>query len=68
MTSGKSPSFSSVAPKRARSEATTSGQAHATPNPPPMLGEHTDEVLAEYGLDQARISELRANGVVSGGA
>ena len=36
--------------------------------PPPMLGEHTDEVLAEYGLDQARISELRANGVVSGGA
>ena len=33
--------------------------------PPPVLGEHTDEVLREVlGLDEERIRELRAQGVV----
>jgi glutaryl-CoA transferase len=32
--------------------------------PPPLLGEHTDEVLTELGYDSARIAELRASGVV----
>jgi len=32
--------------------------------PSPMLGEHTDEVLAEAGLTQERIAELRAEGVI----
>jgi crotonobetainyl-CoA:carnitine CoA-transferase CaiB-like acyl-CoA transferase len=32
--------------------------------PPPLLGEHTDEVLAEIGLDGAQITELRRAGVV----
>ena len=31
---------------------------------PPRLGEHTDEVLAELGLDAAKVAELRALGVV----
>lgn len=31
---------------------------------PPTLGEHTDEVLAELGLDAARIAALRASGTV----
>jgi alpha-methylacyl-CoA racemase len=31
---------------------------------PPMLGEHTDEVLAEVGLTLPEIAELRARGVV----
>lgn len=31
---------------------------------PPTLGQHTDEVLAELGLDRARIGELRARGAV----
>ena len=31
---------------------------------PPALGQHTDEVLAELGLDAARIAALRASGVV----
>jgi crotonobetainyl-CoA:carnitine CoA-transferase CaiB-like acyl-CoA transferase len=32
----------------------------------PWLGEHTDEVLAaELGLDDARIDQLRANGVIA---
>jgi crotonobetainyl-CoA:carnitine CoA-transferase CaiB-like acyl-CoA transferase len=33
--------------------------------PPPLLGQHTDEVLAEWlGYDTARIGELREKGVV----
>jgi CoA:oxalate CoA-transferase len=31
---------------------------------PPLLGEHTDEVLREHGLDATEISALRARGVV----
>lgn len=32
--------------------------------PPPALGEHTDEVLAELGFDAARIAALRGAGIV----
>jgi formyl-CoA transferase len=32
--------------------------------PPPALGEHTDEVLAELGLDAAAIAALRARRVL----
>jgi crotonobetainyl-CoA:carnitine CoA-transferase CaiB-like acyl-CoA transferase len=32
--------------------------------PPPMLAEHSDEILAEAGYDAARISELRRLGVI----
>jgi crotonobetainyl-CoA:carnitine CoA-transferase CaiB-like acyl-CoA transferase len=31
---------------------------------PPLLGEHTDEVLAGLGLDAAAIAQLRISGVV----
>ena len=31
---------------------------------PPLLGEHTDEVLAELGLDAAAIAELRRHGTI----
>lgn len=34
-------------------------------SPPPRLGEHTDEVLTELGLDEVRIAELRASGAVA---
>jgi crotonobetainyl-CoA:carnitine CoA-transferase CaiB-like acyl-CoA transferase len=32
--------------------------------PSPMLGEHTDEVLGEAGLDSGQIETLRAAGVI----
>jgi crotonobetainyl-CoA:carnitine CoA-transferase CaiB-like acyl-CoA transferase len=32
--------------------------------PPPMLGEHSDEILAEAGYDAAKVAELRRAGVV----
>jgi CoA:oxalate CoA-transferase len=31
---------------------------------PPLLGEHTDEVLREIGLSEADLARLRANGVI----
>ncbi len=33
-------------------------------NAPPALGQHTDEVLRELGLDAARVAQLRSGGVV----
>jgi formyl-CoA transferase len=35
------------------------------PGPPPTLGQHTDEVLAELGYDAAAIADLRARSVVT---
>lgn len=32
--------------------------------PPPLLGEHTDEVLSELGFEAAEIAQLRTDGVV----
>ena len=32
--------------------------------PPPLLGEHSDEILGEAGYDPAEVARLRANGVV----
>jgi crotonobetainyl-CoA:carnitine CoA-transferase CaiB-like acyl-CoA transferase len=31
---------------------------------PPLLGEHTAEVLGEIGYDKARIAQLREKGVI----
>lgn len=36
------------------------GSAKVAPRPAPGLGEHTDEVLAEIGFDEAQVDELRA--------
>jgi crotonobetainyl-CoA:carnitine CoA-transferase CaiB-like acyl-CoA transferase len=36
----------------------------AVRRPPPVLGEHTDEVLAEIGMDKAAVAKLRAEKVV----
>ncbi|MBV9092703.1 MAG: CoA transferase [Streptosporangiaceae bacterium] len=41
-----------------------SGQPAAIRRPPPVLGQHTDEILAEVGLDAARAAELRSRGVI----
>jgi crotonobetainyl-CoA:carnitine CoA-transferase CaiB-like acyl-CoA transferase len=36
-----------------------------SPGAPPLLGQHTCEVLTELGVDKARIAELEARGVVA---
>ncbi len=40
------------------------GPARADPSPPPLLGEHTREVLGELGLGAEEIDELTERGVV----
>jgi len=32
--------------------------------PPPRMGEHTDEVLSEHGLDQRAVADLRSAGAI----
>ena len=40
------------------------GAAPPMPTPPPTLGQDTDRLLAELGLDAARVAELRRQGIV----
>ena len=42
------------------------GATRRSPTPPPLLGEHTAEVLAELGRSEAEIADLRERGVVGG--
>ena len=41
-----------------------SAQPASIRRPPPVLGQHTDEILAEAGYPPARIAELREAGVI----
>jgi crotonobetainyl-CoA:carnitine CoA-transferase CaiB-like acyl-CoA transferase len=41
------------------------GESPPLRRPPPLLGEHTDDVLAELGLSSDDIGTLRADGVVA---
>ena len=41
-----------------------SGTPAAVSRPPPTLGQHTDEVLTELGMDAAAIAALRSQKVV----
>jgi len=40
------------------------GDNHSGFLPPPALGEHTDEILGELGLDGRRIGELRSRKII----
>jgi crotonobetainyl-CoA:carnitine CoA-transferase CaiB-like acyl-CoA transferase len=43
---------------------TLSATPGAAPERPPLLGEHTDVLLAELGFSQSDIAALRTHGVV----
>jgi formyl-CoA transferase len=44
------------------------GEARAVRSPPPLLGEHSAEVLAAYGFSAAEIAALRAARAIPGPA
>lgn len=46
------------APRFSRTEASIG-------RPPPHAGQHTDEALTEWGIDQGRIAELRSGGAIA---
>ncbi|KAL7424053.1 hypothetical protein Q5752_001638 [Cryptotrichosporon argae] len=50
--------------KLAAAAVTYDGEKPKAYRPPPYLGQHTDEVLAELGYDAAEIGSMRADGVV----
>ena len=52
-------SFRSLGLPMRMSETPTSIRRH-----PPLLGEHTDEVLFELGYDEETVGEMRADGIV----
>lgn len=48
----------------ARAPARLSEGAVPAPSRPPLLGEHTEQILAEYGFDAAEIAALKTGGVI----
>lgn len=50
--------------KTVRPVATFADTPNAIASPPPMLGQHTGEVMASIGLDSAAIARLRNAGVI----
>jgi crotonobetainyl-CoA:carnitine CoA-transferase CaiB-like acyl-CoA transferase len=40
----------------------------AVRGPAPAVGQHTDEVLARFGVEASRVAELRRAGVIGGGS
>ena len=47
-----------------RNAVTMSDGPDTVRSPSPDLGEHTDEVLRDFGIDQGRIDQLRETGVI----
>jgi CoA:oxalate CoA-transferase len=47
-----------------RSGFQVSGRSGEAPSPPPLLGQHTDELLAELGYDSEHIKSLKDAGAV----
>ncbi len=50
--------------RQPRHPASFGGDRPPLGGPAPMLGEHSDEVLREHGVDDARIADLRARAIV----
>ena len=50
--------------RQARPAEQMDGTPSAISRPAPVLGQHTEEVLAEMGVSSQRIAELRASGVL----
>lgn len=48
----------------ARTGVKIDGEPPSVDAPPPTLGQHSDQVLGEFGLNSDEIEKLRANGVI----
>jgi formyl-CoA transferase len=45
-----------------------SGESQKVPGRAPGIGEHSREILKEFGMDELRIAELEAAGIVVQGS
>ena len=60
------PDFNDSSGRTVDSPINVSGEAKPAPRPAPGVGEHSVEILTEFGIGEGSISNLQKTGVIQG--
>ena len=52
--------------RQVRQPVTVTGAEKVADNPPPILGQHSSEILRDFGFGSGRIDELKKAGIIGG--